>query len=204
MSEIDSKAFYKISYGLFLLTSFDGEKRNGCIINTCMQVTNSPAQISVCVNKANYTAELISKTKKLAVSVLTTSVPFSTFERFGFQSGKDTDKFNGFTAYSLTPGGLPYLTENCNAYFEASVKQEIDCGTHIMFIAQVDCAEIISDEPSVTYEYYFANIKPKPEATKKKGYVCKICGYVHDSEELPPDFVCPWCKHGAEDFEPIK
>ena len=204
MSEINIKAMYKLSYGLFLLTAPDGEKSNGCIINTCIQVTETPKQISVCVNKTNYTAELISKTKKLAVSVLTTSVPFSVFERFGFQSGRDADKFSGFTAYSLTQSGLPYLTENCNAFFEANVTQEIDCGTHIMFIAEVTQAEVLSDEASVTYEYYFANIKPKPKASKKKGYVCKICGYVHDSEELPPDFVCPWCKHGAEDFEPIK
>ncbi len=204
MSGIDNKAMHKLSYGLFVLTALDGERSCGCIINTCMQVTETPKQICVCVNKTNYTSELISKTKKLAVSVLTTSVPFAVFERFGFQSGRDTDKFDGFTAYALTRSGLPYLTENCNAFFEASVKQEIDCGTHIMFIAEINQAEVLSDEQSVTYEYYFANIKPKPEAAKKKGYVCKICGYVHEGEELPPDFVCPWCKHGAEDFEPIK
>lgn len=204
MSEIDKKALYSLSYGLFVLTTNDGTKANGCIVNTCMQVSESPTQLCVCVNKANYTAQTISKTGKFAVSILTTSTPFSVFEHFGFRSGRDVDKFSDFSGYALTQGGLPYLTENCNAFFEAEVKQEIDCGTHIMFIAQITQAQVLSSEESVTYAYYFANIKPKPEAAKKKGYVCKICGYVHEGEELPPDFVCPWCKHGAEDFEPIK
>lgn len=204
MSKIDKKSLYSLSYGLFVLTSNDGNKPNGCIINTCMQITDSPCQICVCVNKANYTAETITKTRRFAVSILTTSTPFSVFERFGFQSGRETDKFSGMSGYSFTESGLPYLTENCNAFIEAEVKQEIDCGTHIMFIAEVTQAQTLNSEESVTYAYYFANIKPKPEAAKKKGYVCKICGYVHESDVLPDDFVCPWCKHGAEDFEPIK
>lgn len=203
MANIDNTAFFKLSYGLFVLTSNDGNKNNGCIINTCMQITDSPKQICICVNKANYTAQTISNAKKFCVSILTEKAPFSLFERFGFKSGKDTDKFADFDTYALSANGLPYLTAYCNAYICADVTQEIDCGTHLMFIATVNEAVKFSDEKSVTYEYYFANIKPKPQPQKKKGYVCKICGYVHEGEELPPDFVCPWCKHGAEDFEPL-
>ena len=204
MSNIDNIAFFKLSYGLFVLTTNDANKHNGCIINTCMQVTDNPKQICICVNKANYTAETISKAGVFTISVLTQSTPFAIFERFGFQSGKDTNKFIGFDSYALTESGLPYLTKNCNAFISAKVIQQVDCGTHFMFIAEVTQAEKLNDEASVTYEYYFANIKPKPEADKKKGFVCKICGYVHDSETLPDDFVCPWCKHPASDFEPIK
>ncbi|MBQ8027176.1 MAG: flavin reductase [Clostridia bacterium] len=201
---MDNTALFKLSYGLFVLTSSDTDKNNGCIINTCMQITDNPKQICVCVNKANYSAELISKTGIFTISILTTDTPFSVFERFGFQSGRNTDKFEGFDSYTLADNGLPYLTKYCNAFISAKVTQEIDCGSHLMFIAEVTEAVKFSDEPSVTYEYYFANIKPKPQAPKKKGFVCKICGYVHEAEELPPDFVCPWCKHGADDFEPIQ
>ncbi len=204
MPGIDNTAMFKLSYGLFVLAAKTSDKTNGCIINTCMQVTDNPKQICVCVNKANYTAELISKSKEFCVSILATSVPFAVFERFGFQSGRNVDKFDGYEDYALTESGLPYITKNCNAYLAATVKQEIDCGSHFMFIAEVNEAVKLSDEQSVTYEYYFANIKPKPQPEKKKGYVCKICGYVHEGEELPPDFVCPWCKHPASDFEPIK
>ncbi len=204
MPSIDNTAMFKLSYGLFVLSTKASDKSNGCIINTCMQVTDNPKQICVCVNKDNYTAELISQSGKLCVSILTTSVPFAVFEHFGFQSGRNVDKFESFKDYALTENGLPYITKNCNTYLEATVKQEIDCGTHFMFIAEVTEAVKLNDETSVTYEYYFANIKPKPQPEKKKGYVCKICGYVHEGEELPPDFVCPWCKHPASDFEPLK
>ncbi len=203
MRNIDNTAFFKLSYGLFVLTSNDGNKSNGCIINTCMQITDTPKQICICVNKANYTASVISRTKKFNLSILTESAPFSLFERFGFQSGKDTDKFSGFDDYKFADNALPYLTAYSNAYLCADVVQKIDCDTHLMFIATVNEAVKLNDEKSVTYEYYFANIKPKPQPQKKKGFVCKICGYVHEGEELPPDFVCPWCKHGAEDFEPL-
>ncbi len=203
MRNIDNTAFFKLSYGLFLLTSNDGSKNNGCIINTCMQITDSPKQICICINKSNYTTETISKTKKFCISILTESVPFSVFERFGFQSGREIDKFNGFESYSFAENSLPYLTAYSNAYICADVVKEIDCGTHLMFIAAVTEAVKLNEEKSVTYEYYFANIKPKPQPEKKKGFVCKICGYVHEGEDLPPDFVCPWCKHGAEDFQPI-
>ncbi len=203
MSSIDKTALFKLSYGLFVLTSNDGNKNNGCIVNTCIQIADKPYQVCVCVNKANYTAETISKTKKFTVSTLTEKTPFSVFERFGFCSGRDTDKFSDFTDFSLADNSLPYLTAYSNSFFSAEVIHEIDCGSHLMFIAEVTQAVKLNDDKSVTYEYYFANIKPKPQQEKKKGFVCKICGYVHEGDELPADFICPWCKHGAEDFESL-
>ena len=202
-SSLDSNALFKISYGLYCLTASESGKNNGCIINTVVQVTASPLKIAVCVNKTNYTHEMIVNTGVFNVSVLTESTPFSVFERFGFASGRDTEKFADFDAWTAAENGLPYLTEHTNAFYSAKVIEQVDCGTHTMFIAEVTQAKILSEEKSVTYEYYFANIKPKPQQ-KKKGWVCKICGYVHEGEELAEDFVCPWCKHPASDFEPIK
>ena len=147
---------------------------------------------------------MLMENKRFNVSIISEKAKFDLFKHFGFQSGRDVDKFDGFVDYALTENGLPYVNKYSNAYLAATVKQQIDCGSHYMFIAQVNEAVKLSDEQSVTYEYYFANIKPKPQPEKKKGYVCKICGYVHEGEELPPDFVCPWCKHPASDFEPLK
>lgn len=203
---IDEKSLFKIPYGLYVLTSNDGEKDNGCIINTVMQVTNKPNRISIAVNKLNFTHDMIKKTGVFNVSVLTQSVPFSVFERFGFKSGKDTDKFSGFEHTAVSQNGLKYLTAYTNALISGKVVSSEDCGTHTVFIADVTQAEILSDEKSVTYDYYFANIKPKPAVgkSKKKRYVCKICGYVYEGDELPNDFICPLCKHGAEDFELVE
>ena len=202
---IDVKALFKISYGLFVLTAKDGKKDNGCIINTVMQITSSPNRITAVVNKNNYTHDMIIKTGEFNVSVLTTSAPFDVFKKFGFASGRDTDKFADDKNEIRSRNGLRYLREYSNAFMSGKVIETVDVGTHTIFIADVTEAEVLSDEPSVTYEYYFANIKPKPEQKqeKKKGYVCRICGYVYEGEELPEDFVCPWCKHGAEDFEPL-
>lgn len=202
---IDVKALFKISYGLFVLTAKDEKKDNGCIINTVMQITSSPNRITAVVNKNNYTHDMIIKTGEFNVSVLTTSAPFDVFKRFGFASGRDTDKFADDQNEIRSRNGLRYLREYSNAFMSGKVIETVDVGTHTIFIADVTEAEVLSDEPSVTYEYYFANIKPKPEQKqeKKKGYVCRICGYVYEGEELPEDFVCPWCKHGAEDFEPL-
>lgn len=199
---INNFAMFKLSYGLFVLSANDG-KDNACIINTVTQVTDQPKRVSIAVNKANYTCEMIEKTGKFTVSVLTEQVPFSIFEKFGFVSGRDTNKFEGFDDYKRTENGTVYLTKYTNAYISCSVIEKIDCGTHLLFVADVTEADVLSDEPSVTYAYYFEHIKPKP-VQKPKGYVCRICGYVHESDTLPDDFVCPWCKHGAEDFEPIK
>lgn len=204
-NNIDSKVMHKLSYGLFVLTAKDGSKDNGCIINTVMQVTSSPNRIIAVVNKANYTHDMIAKTGEFNVSVLTTAAPFEVFKRFGFASGRDTDKFAGDSNEVRSGNGIRYVPEYANAYMSAKVIEMVDVGTHTIFVADVTEAKVLSDEKSVTYEYYFANIKPKPEAKpeKKKGFVCKICGYVYEGEELPADFICPWCKHGAEDFEPL-
>ena len=200
---MDNKVLFNISYGLYVLTANEGEKDNGCIINTVMQVTSDPLQIAIAVNKKNYTNEMIQKTKKFNVSILSESAKFALFEHFGFHSGRDTDKFADFFDTKRSPNGVLYITQNTNSYMSAYVKQEIDLGSHTLFIAQLVAAEILSNEPTVTYTYYQNNIKPKPQNTNKKGWRCKICGYIYEGETLPPDFICPWCKHGAVDFEKI-
>ena len=203
MVQIENSSMFKLSYGLFVLTAKTGQKDNGCIVNTVQQITQEPLKISVAVNKANYTHDIIKETGIFNVSVLDQSVKFDVFERFGFQSGRDVDKFDGFNAVERSENGLLYLTENCNAVISGKVTEVVDCGSHSLFVAEVTEANVLSDEPSVTYQYYFDHIKPKA-AQKKTGYVCKICGYVYEGEVLPDDFVCPLCKHGAADFEKIK
>ena len=200
---MDSSVLYNIGYGLYVLTAQEGEKDNGCIINTVMQVTSEPLQIAIAVNKKNYTNEMIQRTKKFNISVLSESAKFEIFEHFGFHSGRDTNKFADFGDTKRSPNGLLYITQNTNSYMSAYVKQEIDLGTHTLFIAQLVAAEVLSDEPTVTYNYYQNNIKPKPQNTNQKGWRCKICGYIYEGEILPADFICPWCKHGAIDFEKI-
>ena len=202
--KLDGKAMFKLSYGLFVLTARDGAKDNGCIINTAAQLTSSPMRISITVNKANYTHDMIQKTGVFNVSVLSESTPFSVFQQYGFQSGRTADKLSG--KEPRTENGVAYLAEHANAVISGKVISTVDCGTHTLFIADVTEAHVLSREASATYAYYFEHIKPKPQpaAEKKKGYVCKICGYVYEGETLPPDFVCPLCKHGADDFEPLK
>ena len=200
---MDNKVLFNIGYGLYVLTANEGEKDNGCIINTVMQVTSDPLQIAIAVNKKNYTNEMIQRTKKFNVSILDESSKFEIFKHFGFQSGRDVDKFASFYDTKRSPNGVLYITQNTNSYMSAYVKQEIDLGTHTLFIAQLVAAEILSEEPTVTYTYYQNNIKPKPQKTEKKGWRCKICGYIYEGEDLPVDFICPWCKHGAVDFERI-
>jgi len=197
-------AMFKFSYGLFVLSAREGEKDNGCIINTAMQVTQNPKQISICVNKENYTCGMIERTGRFNLSFLNQDADFEVFRHFGFASGKDTEKFAGYESAERADNGILYLTEAVNAVVCAEVNKTVDLGTHIMFIADVAEEKVLNEVPSVTYQYYFDHIKPAPEAKKKsKGYVCKICGYVYEGDTLPPDFVCPLCKHGAEDFEPI-
>ncbi len=202
----EANALFKLSYGLFVLTAKNGEKDNGCIINTVMQITDIPKRIIVSVNKQNYTHDMILKSGEFNVSILSTDVPFEIFQKFGFASGRDTDKFTGFDKIQRSENDIYYLTEFANSYISGKVINVIDCGTHTMFVADVTNAKVLSDIPSVTYQYYFDHIKPKPKAAteKKKGFVCKICGYVYEGETLPPDFICPLCKHGAEDFEPLE
>jgi len=200
---MNTSALFKIGYGLYVLTANEQGKDNGCIVNTVMQVTSDPCQIAVCVNKKNYTCEMIQHTKKFNVSVLAEGVRFDVFKNFGFQSGKNTDKFTNFSDIKRSPNGVLYITKDTNAFMSAYVQQEIDLGTHILFIAQLVEAEVLSDKPTVTYDFYQKNIKPKPQITDKKGWRCKICGYIYENEILPADFICPICKHGAIDFEKI-
>ena len=193
---IEKEAMYKLTYGLFVLTTKDEKgKDNGCIVNTVMMLTDNPKRITVFVNKSNYTEETIRKTGGFNACVLTESAPFSTFEQFGFQSGKNVDKTAG-KAYPRTENGIIYIPENVNAVISAKVIDAHDYGTHTLFVAEVTEAAKLSDEKSVTYEYYQNNIKPKPKAAEKpqsgkKKWVCKICGYEYEGEELPEDFVCP-------------
>ena len=199
---IDPTALFNIGYGLYVVTSHDGEKDNGLIVNTVTQVTDTPNRIAVTINKRNYSCGVIAKTGKLNVSTLSEDAPFKLFQRFGFQSGKDTDKLSDFKHGQRASNGLLFLTKYANAYLCCNVIKQVDLGTHIMFICDVtECANL-SHAETMTYSYYFKNVKPKPESDKK-GYVCRICGWVYEGEELPEDIVCPLCKHGAADFEPI-
>ena len=202
-SNIDTNALFNIGYGLYVLTAHENGKDNGCIINTVMQVTSSPCQIAIAVNKNNYTCSMVQRTKKFNVSVISEKADFNIFKHFGFQSGKTVDKFMNFLHRSRSDNGVFYISKSTNAYLSAYVQQEIDLGTHILFVAQLVDAKILSQESTATYSYYQNNIKPKPEQTVKKGWRCKICGYILEEEVLPPDFICPLCKHGAEDFERI-
>ncbi|MGI5824240.1 MAG: flavin reductase [Bacillota bacterium] len=203
--EINPAAMFKLSYGLFVVTVHDGEKDSGCIVNTVTQLTDSPKRITVAVNKANYTHDVIKNTGVFNVSVLTEDATFKQFQQFGFSSGRDTNKFADCAYYNRSDNGLRYVPENTNAFISAKVIDSIEYETHTLFIADVTEAQVLSDVPSVTYAYYFDHIKPKPQpsAAKKKGWVCKICGYIYEGEDLPADFVCPLCKHGADDFEPL-
>ena len=194
------KALFNIPYGLYVLTAKD-EKDNGCIINTLQQVTSSPTRISITVNKDNYTTKMIEKTKVFNVSILDKSVSFDLIKNFGFASGKDVNKFENFNDYKLAENGVVYITKHTNSYLSAKVVSQTDVGTHITFVADVTEDVVLSQTESVTYDYYLKNIKPKPEEKTKNSYVCSICGYVYEGEELPKDFICPICKHGVEVFE---
>ena len=200
---MDNKAMHKLSYGLFVLTAKDGEKDNGCIVNTVIQVTTEPNCIAVAVNTKNYTHDMIAETGMFNVSVLTEKSSFETYKHWGFQSGADVDKTKEIT-FSRATNGIIYLTEETNAYISARVRSSIDLGTHTLFLAEVTDAEVLSDDPSVTYAYYQSNIKKAPKAdAPKKGFICTVCGYIYEGDTLPDDFICPWCKHPASDFKPL-
>ncbi len=201
---MDTTALQKIQYGLFVLSASDGGRDNACIVNTVIQVTSSPMCIAVTVNKQNYTHDMIAATNKFNVSLIDQTAPFAIFKRFGFQSGRETDKFAGFDGAVRTGNGLMRLTDHACAFISGWVISSVDLGTHTMFIARVADCEVLSGVEAMTYTFYHANVKPKPEASAKTGWRCKICGYIYEGEELPPDFVCPLCKHGAEDFERIE
>ena len=207
---MNNSALYTISYGLFVLSAGEDGKDNGCITNTAMQVTAEPNQITIAVNKSNYTTGMIERTGKFNLSVISQGADFSLFKRFGFQSGRDVDKFADFDAVGRSENGILYITEGVNAFFCCTVVKTVDLGTHFLFVATVDDADVLSRDPSMTYAYYHANVKPKPKPPASAGrvWVCKICGYVYDEakegvrfEDLPADWTCPVCKHPKSDFE---
>lgn len=199
----DLSALFKIGYGLYVVTSNDGKKDNGLIVNTVSQVTSSPNRIAVTINKDNYSHHVIKQTGKMNLNCLSVDAPFSVFENFGFRSGRNADKFESITPLR-SDNGLAFLPRYINSFMSLKVEQYVDLDTHGMFICSITEARVISDAETMTYTYYQKNVKPKPQTEGKKGFVCKICGYVYEGDELPEDFVCPLCKHGAADFEPIK
>lgn len=199
---MDSKAMHQITYGLYILSAREGEKDSGCVVNTVQQVTSSPNRISVAVNKQNYTHDMILHSGKFNVSVLSQSAPFSLFQNFGFQSGRDADKFAA-VPFARAENGVARLTEHATAFLSGTVVSTVDLGTHTLFIADVTDGAVLSAEEPVTYGYYQKHIKPAPQAAPKKGWRCRICGYIYEGDPLPEDFVCPICKHGASDFEKL-
>ena len=198
----DLTALFKIGYGLYVVTSNDGKKDNGLIVNTVTQVTDTPNRVAVTINKQNYSHHVIKQTGMMNVNCLSTAAPFSVFETFGFQSGRTVDKFADITPLR-SDNGLVFLPRYINAFMSLKVEQYVDFGTHGMFICSITEARVISNAETMTYTYYQSNVKPKPQTEGKKGFVCKICGYIYEGDVLPDDFICPLCKHGAADFEPI-
>ncbi|MDD7027408.1 MAG: flavin reductase [Lachnospiraceae bacterium] len=201
---MNEKALFQLTYGLYVLTAAKDGRQNGCIINTAGQVTNTPNRIQIAVNKANYTHDMIKETGVFNVSMISQKASFELFKRFGFQSGKDVDKFAGFEGYAVGENGVNYITDGCNGYISVKVEQTLDLGTHTLFIGLVTDMDVLNDVPSTTYGYYQDNIKPKPQAPKGEGkpvWICKVCGYVYEGENLPADYICPLCKHPASDFE---
>ena len=199
---MDSRVLFNIGYGLYVVTTKENND-NGCIINTVMQVTSDPCQIAIAVNKRNLTQQMISRTRKFNLSVLSEQASFDIFKHFGYQSGRDVDKFANLSDVKRSSNGLYYITQGTNSYMSAYVQQEIDLGTHSLFIGQLVAAEMLNEVPTMSYDFYQKNIKPKPQNENKKGWRCKICGYIYEGENLPQDYICPVCKHGAADFEKI-
>ena len=198
----DLSALFNIGYGLYVVTSNDGNKDNGLIVNTVSQVTNTPNRVAVTISKANYSHHVIKQTGMMNVNCLDTSAPFSVFENFGFRSGRNEDKFAGIDELR-SDNGLRFLPRYINSFMSLKVESYVDLDTHGMFICTVAESRVISDKETMTYTYYQNHVKPQPETEGKKGFVCKVCGWVYEGEELPDDIVCPLCKHGAADFEPI-
>lgn len=198
---MDDKAMYKLTYGLFLLTAQEKGIDNGCIINTAIQVASNPTRISIAVLKGNHTHDMIMNTGIFNVSSITTEADFDLFKRFGMLSGRDANKFEGFSDIKRSTNELLYLTKAANMYLSAKVTDKFDLGSHTLFIAELTDGVVLSDADSCTYGYYQSDIKPKPQATTaKKTWTCQICGYVYEGDEVPDDFECPLCHHGKEDF----
>lgn len=206
---MDSNALFKLSYGLFIITANQNGRDNGCITNTVTQVALNPDMISFTISKDNFTHDMMLKSKKFTISVLTTAADFQMYKHFGFQSGRDVDKFKDFKEIKRLSNGTLCITKGTNAYISGEVIQTVDTGSHTLFISNISEMEVLNNEPSVTYEYYRENIKPKPVDTGKKEngqtvWRCTVCGYEYVGEELPEDFVCPLCKHPASDFEKVE
>jgi flavin reductase (DIM6/NTAB) family NADH-FMN oxidoreductase RutF len=195
-------ALFNIGYGLYVVTSNDGKKDNGLIVNTVTQLTDTPNRVAVNINKQNYSHHVIKQTGVLNVNCLSTAAPFDVFQRFGFQTGRNVDKFEGFETLR-SDNGLVFLPRYINAFFSLKVEDYVDLGTHGMFICSVTESRVLSSLETMTYTYYHNNVKPQPETEGKKGWVCKVCGFIYEGEELPDDYICPLCKHGVADFEPI-
>lgn len=203
---MDKKALYKLSYGLYILTAREGERDNGCIINTAVQAASVPNQIGISVNKENFTHDMIKRTGKFTLSVIDTSASFDLFKRFGFQSGREVNKFDGFTEFGRDVNGICYVTKGTNACISVNVSKTVDLGSHTMFVGEIAGMEVLGEIPSVTYEYYLNNIKPRPQEIGKTAegqtvWRCTICGHEYVGEELPADFICPVCHHSASFFE---
>ena len=199
----DLSALFNIGYGLYVVTCNDGKKDNGLIVNTVTQVTNTPNKIAVTINKENYSHHIIKQTGKMNINCLSVDAPFAVFEKFGFLSGRNVDKFEGCEPLR-SDNGLVFLPRHINSFISLKVEQYVDLDTHGMFICEITEARVLSDKDTMTYSYYYDNVKPKPQTDGKKGFVCKICGYIYEGDTLPEDIVCPLCKHGAADFEEIK
>jgi flavin reductase (DIM6/NTAB) family NADH-FMN oxidoreductase RutF len=198
----DLSALFNIGYGLYVVTAKDGEKDNGLIVNTVTQVTNTPNRVAVTINKDNYSHHIIKQTGIMNVNCLDTTAPFSLFQNYGFQSGRTADKFAGVEELR-SDNGLRFLPQHINSFMSLKVEDYVDLNTHGMFICSITEARVLSNHETMTYTHYQNNVKPKPETEGKKGFVCKVCGWVYEGETLPDDIVCPLCKHGAADFEPI-
>jgi len=197
---VDKTAMFKIGYGLYVLTAHENGKDNGCIVNTVMQITDNPLTVIASINKHNYTCEMVTKTGQFNVSMLTVETPFKIFEQFGFQSGRNTNKFDESEITNKSENGIVYLPKFINAYISCKVINTFDFGTHMLFHAEVFDAKAISNADSLTYVYYQKNIKPKPESVDAAAWRCNVCGYIYKGDHLPEDYICPLCKHGVSDF----
>ena len=205
MTQQDITALFKASYGLYLLSAKNDEQDNACIINTFLQITSdAPVGCLISVNKQNFTNEMISRTRKFNLSVLTVETPFELLKRFGYQSGREVNKFKDFTgSIARSENGIIYLTDFTNAFLSFDVLEMIDFSLHTMFTATLTESKTLNHKESITYDYYQRNVKPQPQSVKKEGYRCNVCGYVYEGETLPPDFICPLCKHGTANFVKI-
>lgn len=201
---MDQKALWKLTYGLYLLTAQQDGRDNGCIINTAVQVAENPVRISISVSKGGLTHEMALATGRFSVTALSVDAPFALYQHFGMQSGREADKFAGRHDVARGESGLIHLTENACGHLDCTVLQTIDLGDHTLFIAEVTDGAVLSDRPACTYAYYQSDVKQKPQPLKKRGWICSVCGYVYEGDEVPDDFLCPLCKHGKKDFVPAE